>query len=166
VPEFRPDRILAVLASHDVDFVLIGGLAATTHGSPFLTRDVDITPETSAANLARLSSALKAVGARVRAQGVDGGLPFDHDADSLAAAGVWNLTTDFGDLDVSLRPSGTDGYPDLSRKAVTVEAFGVSIPIAALEDVVRSKQAADRDKDRLVLPTLREILANRDLDTN
>jgi hypothetical protein len=79
---------------------------------------------------------------------------------------VWNLTTDFGDLDISLRPSGTDGFADLTRSAVTVRAFGVAIRIAALEDIIRSKQVADRDKDRLTLPTLREILANRDLDTN
>jgi len=166
VPDFQPDLILGVLADHAVDFVLIGGLAATAHGSPHLTYDVDITPDTHRENLARLSAALKELGARIRTQGVEGGLAFDHDADSLAASGVWNLTTDFGDLDISLRPTGTDGFDDLARSAVSVQAYGVAIRIAALEDVIRSKQAADRDKDRLTLPTLREILANRDLDTN
>lgn len=164
MPEFEPERILEVLARHEVDFVLIGGLAAASHGSPFLTRDVDITPDTAADNLSRLSAALDDVGARIRAEGVDGGLPSGHDAKSLAASRVWNLTTTYGDLDISLVPSGTEGYPDLAQGASMVEAFGLSIRIASLEDIVRSKQAADRDKDRLVLPTLREILANRHLD--
>jgi hypothetical protein len=166
VPEFEPERILQVLTAHGVDYVLIGGLAAASHGSPFLTQDVDITPDTGVENLSRLSAALMELGARIRAEGVDGGLPFDHDGESLAANSVWNLTTSYGDLDISLRPSGTEGYADLSRGARAVSAFGVTVRIASLEDIVRSKQAADRDKDRLVLPTLREILANRDLDTN
>jgi hypothetical protein len=162
VPDFQPDRILGALAHYDVHFVLIGGLAATAHGSPHLTYDVDITPDTRQDNLARLSAALKELGARIRTQGVEGGLAFDHDAGSLAANGVWNLTTDFGDLDISLRPTGTDGFEDLNRSALSIQAYGLSIRIAALEDIIRSKQAADRDKDKLTLPTLREILANRE----
>ncbi len=62
-------------------------------------------------------------------------------------------------------PSGTDGYGDLARGAAIIEAFGVSIRLASLEDIIRSKEAAGREKDKRVLPTLREILANRDLDT-
>jgi predicted nucleotidyltransferase len=165
VLEFEPERILRALAAHDVDFVLIGGLAAATHGSPFLTQDVDVTPERSAANLDRLSIALKELDARIRTQGVEGGLHFDHDGESLAAAGVWNLTTRYGDLDVSFVPNGTEGYPDLLRGAKATRLAGVVVRVAALEDIVRSKQAANRPKDQRVLPTLREILANRDLDT-
>jgi predicted nucleotidyltransferase len=164
VPEFEPERILQVLTAHEVEFVLIGGLAAATHGSPFLTQDVDVTPERSVVNLDRLSAALKELRARIRTQGVEDGMPFDHDGESLAAAGVWNLMTRYGDLDVSFVPNGTGGYPDLVRKAAETRLAGVVVRVAALEDIVRSKQAANRPKDQRVLPTLREILANRDLD--
>jgi hypothetical protein len=164
VPEFEPERILETLAEHEVDYVLIGGLAAATHGSPFLTQDVDITPDVQIDNMDRLSGALRDLGARIRTEGVDGGLPFDHDGESLSAAGVWNLTTRYGDLDISLRPTGTDGFGDLSRGARPVSAFGVRVVIASLEDIIRSKQAANRPKDQRVLPTLRELQANRDLD--
>ena len=82
-PEFRPDRILRVLEQHDVRFVLIGGLAATAHGSPQVTNDVDITPERSRENLHRLSAALKELGARIRTAAEPEGFPFDHDAESL-----------------------------------------------------------------------------------
>lgn len=162
-----PDReldakvLLTALLDHGVRFVMIGGLAAVVHGSPFPTEDLDITPETSRENLARLSAALDTLGARVRTHAVEGGLPFSHDADSLAAAGVWNLTTDHGDLDLSFVPNGTTGYGDLIREATEEATFGLVVPVASLADVIRSKQAANRPKDQRVLPVLREILASR-----
>jgi hypothetical protein len=160
-PAFRPLEIVRVLAEHDVRCVIIGGWAATLHGSPFITYDVDLTPDPDLANLARLSDALRALDARVRTQGVDEGLPFAHDADSLAAVGVWNLVTPFGELDISFVPTGTRGFADLDQDAEDKAIADVRIRIASLADIVRSKQAANRPKDQRVLPTLREILASR-----
>ena len=69
-----------------------------------------------------------------------------------------NLATRAGDLDLMFRPSGTPGYADLRRDAVLVEAVqGVSILVASLPDIVRSKEAADREKDRRALPRLRRL---------
>lgn len=150
-----------MLVKHKVDFIVIGGLAALAHGSNIPTRDVDITPERSAANLKRLSDALDELGASVRVDSVEGGLPFSHDAESLAAARTWNLLTDAGDLDIAIVPDGTEGYDDLVRDAVSVSVLGVRVRIASLADVIRSKQAANRPKDQRVLPVLREILASR-----
>ena len=99
--------------------------------------------------------------ARIRTQGVEDGLPFSHDADSLAAVGVWNLVTRFGDFDISFVPTGTTGWPDLEKDAVTVTAYGLSVRLASMADIIRSKQAANRPKDQRVLPVLREILASR-----
>ena len=70
-----------------------------------------------------------------------------------------NLTTNAGDLDLTLEPAGTGGYADLRRDAELVELYGVTVQVASLADVVRSKQAANRPKDQRVLPTLRAILA-------
>jgi hypothetical protein len=131
------------------------------HGSPFPTEDLDITPEASAANLARLSDALRELKARIRTDAVPEGLPFGHDATSLAAAGVWNLLTRYGPLDISFVPNGTTGYSDLIRDAGTVNVHDIAVPVASLADVIRSKQAANRPKDQRVLPILREILAAR-----
>jgi hypothetical protein len=166
-PEFNPAKILEVLQRHDVDFVLIGGLAAAAHGAPYPTYDVDVVPAGDPTNLARLCDALHELNARVRAEGVEGGLPFDHDAGSLAALSVWNLVTDHGALHLCFVPSGTEGFADLKREAVRTPTFGVVVRLASLGDVIRSKQAANRPKDQLVLPSLREILSRRrDLDTN
>ena len=154
-------RLLEVLERHKVAYVLIGGLAAVYHGSPFPTEDVDITPRTDRANLARLAAALEDLDARVRTDPEPDGLSSGFDADSLAAVQTWNLTTAAGDLDLTFEPAGTRGYADLRRDAEPAELYGVTVRIASLADVIRSKQAANRPKDQRVLPTLREILARR-----
>jgi hypothetical protein len=156
---FEPTPILAALLRHGVKFVAIGGYAAALRGAPFVTFDVDVTPSEDKQNLSRLSAALKELDARVRTVDAPEGLPFDHDADSLAAARFWNLHTRHGDLDISFVPSGTQGYDDLKRDAEELSIDGLSIVVASLADIVRSKGAANRDKDRRVLPALREILA-------
>lgn len=157
-PDLNLAALLAALDRHRVVYVLIGGMAAVAHGSPFPTEDVDITPATGKDNLARLSSALEELDARVRVEGVPDGLPFAHDAGSLAAVQTWNLTTRFGDLDLSFVPDGTTGYDDLRRDAEETDLLGVAVAVASLADVVRSKQAANRPKDQRVLPTLRDLL--------
>ncbi len=155
---FDPTAILAVLRDHRVRFVLIGGIAAAIHGSPYVTTDVDVTPQIGAENLQRLSTALRVLDARIRTEGVPDGLPFSHDGESLARGSIWNLTTGHGDLDVVLVPAGTSGYDDLARDAVDLEILGVSVRVASLADVVRSKAAAGREKDRLQVPLLRRLL--------
>lgn len=156
--EFRPDEILRVLEKRDVQYVVIGGLAATLHGSPHVTTDIDITPEPGRRNLDRLSDALRQLNARIRVRGEPQGLAFDHTGESLARMQVLNLTTDFGDLDICTTPAGTHGYSDLVRDAVPLEIMGIHIVVASLADVIRSKEAAARPKDHLTVPTLRQLL--------
>lgn len=157
-PELAPERLLGVLREHGVRFVLVGGFAAVIHGSPYVTTDVDVVPERSAENLARLSGALRALHARVWTSTEPEGIPFGHDASSLGEVNVWNLVTDHGRLDVTFVPTGTSGYEDLERDAVHLVVLGVELDVASLADVIRSKEAAGREKDRLVLPVLRRIL--------
>ncbi|MCI0634666.1 MAG: hypothetical protein L0206_12240 [Actinobacteria bacterium] len=158
MPDLRPDEILATLDRHRVRYVLIGGLAAILHGAPHLTIDVDIVPEEDRANLDRLSAALDELNARIRIAGEEEGVPFGHDGASLSRVRIWNLVTDLGNLDITFEPSGTRGYDDLRRDARTMTVRGVDVPVASLADVIRSKQAADREKDRVVLPVLRALL--------
>jgi hypothetical protein len=153
-----PEELLAVLTKHGVRFVVVGGYAAVLHGSPFLTEDLDITPSMSAENLERLSTALDELHARIRTEAVPDGVPFAHDAASLARADVWNLVTDHGDLDLTINPAGTGGYDDLARDAIDRTFLGLTVSIASLADIIRSKQAADRPKDHRTLPTLRRLL--------
>lgn len=77
----------------------------------------------------------------------------------LERTDLLNLTTRFGDLDLAFEPHGTRGYEDLRRRAKELEIRGVTVVVADLSDVIRSKEAAGREKDRLTLPTLRRIQA-------
>jgi hypothetical protein len=160
-PELDAEGILAVLADNGVRYVIVGGFAGVVYGSPYVTFDIDIVPDVAEGNLKRLSDALRALGARIWTQSEPQGLPFDHDARSLADANVWNLVTDHGRLDISFVPSGTYGYDDVARDAVHLTILGVTADVASLADVIRSKEAAGREKDRLMLPVLRQILQER-----
>jgi hypothetical protein len=156
-PEFGPEQILAVLEKHEVRCVLIGGFAAVIHGSPYVTSDVDVVPASDLENLRRLSDALRDLHAKVWTASEPAGIPFDHSPSSLSDVRVWNLVTDFGRLDLTFEPSGTHGYDDLSRDATHLVILGVGVDVASLADVIRSKEAAGREKDRLVLPVLRRL---------
>jgi len=68
------------------------------------------------------------------------------------------LWTDAGALDIALRPDGTAGYDDLHDSLTIVNHEGHEVPVASLADVIRSKEAAGREKDLLVLPALRAHL--------
>lgn len=153
-----PEQLIRVLASHGVRYVLIGALAARLQGFPRVTADADITPAPEAENLDRLAAALRELGARVYTEGVPEGLAFDCSAATLARAGIWNLVTSAGRLDVAFIPAGTEGYGDLVEGAVRFEVFGVELLVAGLADIMRSKEAADRPQDRQDVIVLREML--------
>jgi aminoglycoside-2''-adenylyltransferase len=161
MPDFKPDEILAVLDRHEVRYVLIGGLAAVLYGAAHVTTDVDIVPEEARTNLDRLAAALKELNARIRVSGEPDGVPFDMSSESLARVRMWNLQTSKGDLDITFTPSGTQGFADLRRDAAVMRIRDVDVPVASLADVIRSKEAAGRERDRPVLPGLRELLSRQ-----
>lgn len=154
--------MLRALDEAGVCFVLIGGMAAVLHGDVAVTVDLDVVPEHSRRNVERLASALRDLSARIRTEGVPEALKFDCSAaffQNLSPDTIVNMTTAAGALDVTFSPSGTQGYRDLKRNAIAVEvAQGLIVFVATLEDVIRSKEAAGRDKDRLALPRLRRLL--------
>jgi hypothetical protein len=160
--DFDPEKMLSRLAEEGVQFVLIGGMAAVLHGDVGVTVDLDVVPDREAANLERLARALRTLGARSRTEGEPEGLAFDCSAEffgNLSPDAIVNLTTEAGDLDVTFRPSGTQGFRDLRRDAVEIEAAErLHILVASLADIIRSKEAAAREKDRLALPRLRRLL--------
>lgn len=165
MPEpLQPECLFAALADAGVDYVLIGGLAGVLHGSPAMTNDADIVPSPTPANLERLATALGDLRARLRSDREPEGVEFDPHPELLASMAMLNMTTRCGDLDLSFIPAGTQGYDDLVERAVTFNVRELVIPVASLADVIRSKEAADRPKDRATLPilyALRDELAVR-----
>lgn len=158
---FNPERLLATLARHRVNYVLIGATAARLYGFPRLTADADITPSRDPANLEALAAALRELDARVFTESVPEGLVFDCSAATLARSEVWNLVTAAGRLDIAFRPSGTEGFEDLARNAVAFHVFQIELRAASLEDIIRSKTAADRPQDRQDVLILRAMLRRR-----
>jgi len=156
---YRPDEILAVLENHSVQYVVIGGLAAEIHGSPYITRDVDVTPARNRDNFTKLAAALKELEAKLRVPDLETPLEVPLDERSFYQGTTWTYVTKHGNLDIALLPDGTRGYDDL-RRAATREHItnSVEVSVASLADVIRSKEAAGREKDRAVLPMLRRVL--------
>jgi hypothetical protein len=156
---YRPDEILEVLERHRVRYVVIGGLAAEIHGSPYITSDVDVTPARDRENFARLAAALRELEAKLRVPDLDAPLEVPLDERSFDQGTTWTYVTKHGYLDVAPLPDGTKGYDDLRRGATREQLTdSVQVSVAALADVIRSKEAAGREKDRAVLPELRQVL--------
>ena len=145
-------RIAFALSRRRVNFVVIGGWAveAQDYDLGYHTQDIDFTPARSQDNLDRLSRALGDLDARVRVG--DESFAFDHSGESLGRTAMWNLTCDHGDFDLCFTPTAVGDYEDLMRSAhpVRIEIDGslIEIMCADLADIVASKIAADRAKDR------------------
>ena len=153
-----PELLFPILARHQVQFVLIGALAARLHGFPRFTQDADITPSRDAANLQRLADALRELDARIYTDKIPEGLPFDCSPQMLTRGDVWNLITTAGRLDLAFQPSGTTGFEDLAPHAIRFDLYGHPLLAARLEDIIRSKEAAGRPQDRQDVVLMREML--------
>jgi hypothetical protein len=149
---FDPEAVIRLLGQHRVRYVLIGGLAAITHGAPLVTQDVDICSARDPENLEALAAALIDVHAELR--GADPGLPFRIDARTLRAGDSFTLSTDVGAIDLLATPSGTSGYDDLVRAADSFDLFGHRVLVASVVDLIRMKRAAGRRKDLLAIEEL------------
>ena len=147
--------MLRTLARHGVEYVVIGGLAAVLHGSPTFTNDADICPARTHENLERLALALCDMHARIRTDAEPDGLAFACNAEFLGRMKMMNTQTDFGWFDVSFEPGAFEGgYEQLRPQAVDYPVDDFIVPVAALRDVIQSKEAANRTKDQAALPYL------------
>ena len=160
--DFQPEAVIRLLGRHEVRYILIGGLAAVTHGAPIVTQDIDLCYARDAENLARLAAALQDVHAYLR--GADAGLPFRLDARTLAKGDAFTFTTDLGWIDILATPAGTAGYEDLARTAQAFNLFGHRVLIAAVDDLIRMKRAAGRPKDLLAIEELGALREELDRD--
>jgi hypothetical protein len=155
---FDPLRICEILNEEQVEYIIVGGFASVVHGSSLPTIDIDIVPLRRAENLDRLARALRRMNAMIRTSDEPVAAPID----GLFLANMQltlNLVTDFGDVDLTFMPSGPlDGFDGWNVHATVVEiGTGVVVRIAALGDIIASKRAANRPKDRMALPYLESL---------
>ena len=163
-PTLRPEALLERLTEHKVKYVVIGGVGANIWGSPRGTLDLDICAATTRANKQRLASALTELDARFRPAGLEEeGFPPPRGWDERTFDSLVSLatTTSLGWLDIWFIPAGTTGYDVLIQTAAVVRIGGHHVKVAAIADIIRSKQAAGRNKDLAAIDHLRELAQRR-----
>jgi predicted nucleotidyltransferase len=138
-------RLLAALTRSGVEFIVIGGFAATAHGSAHVTVDLDIVYRRTIENIARLAAALKPLKAYLR--GAPPGLPFEFDVETIKRGLNFTLVTTAGDLDVLGEVAGGGTYEALLARSEMRELLGLACRFVDLETLIRLKRAAGRPKD-------------------
>jgi len=151
-------RILASLHRHRVRFVVVGGVAAVVEGAPVATFDVDIVPDRGPANIPRLIAALRELEACYRARR---DLRRAPDGAALAGDGHHLLMTRFGPLDVlGVVGAGRD-FRQLVIHSRRRRLRGFYVRIVDLQTQIAIKEELGYEKDRAVLPVLRQTLKLR-----
>jgi len=155
--------LLAALTDADVEFIVVGGVAARAHGSSRLTDDVDVSYARAPGNLARLVKALAPLKPYLR--GAPAGLPFEWSVATLRAGLNFTLTTTAGAIDLLGEITGGGQYDDLLPHSLTITIFGREVRLLDLPWLIHVKRAAGRPKDLEViaeLEALQEEIRRRD----
>jgi hypothetical protein len=137
----QAEEIRDAFARHGVRYLFIGKSAAVLLGFPDTTQDADLFVEKSTSNGAALVAAVRELGfdlAEERAEEITRGKDFVQ------------LKNGPFDIDLVFAPDGIERFEDAWSRRVEVEGF----PVCHMDDVIASKRAANRSKDRESLPRL------------
>ncbi|MEX0804443.1 MAG: nucleotidyltransferase [Candidatus Binatia bacterium] len=153
------ERLLKALHLEEVEFVIIGGVAAVLQGSAYVTADLDICYSRKKENLEKLSRALASFHPSLRA--VPEQVPFHLDVSALRSGMNFTLRTDAGDVDILGEVTGMGNYEQVVTFAEAMEMFGVSCKVLTLEGLIKAKRAVGRAKDLRLLPELEALVEIR-----
>ena len=145
----RFEKLLVALVAHKVDFAVVGGLAVIFNGYPRLTLDADIIVSDSPENLRQLLQCLEKWG--------EGFARELKPEDFIFDAGAVRVTEEF-DLDIFTRMRGKS-LDDFRPQLRHLETGGGRIPYLSPGDLIFLKQDSWRDKDKLDVQAMTEILA-------
>ena len=152
-------QLLQRLADAGLDFVIVGGYAAISHGSSYLTRDVDICTALTDENVAKLRQALADWNPQHRM--TPQRLSFlTHPSAGQSVSNLY-LQTDRGVLDVISSVLGVGDFTRLRENAESLEVDGQVYHVISLEDLILAKESLGREKDLLTAKELRAIAAKR-----
>jgi hypothetical protein len=150
--------ILEALSQYKVDFIIVGGVCGVLHGAPVTTFDLGIVHSRTQENLFRLLSALQELEAYYRGRQDQRLKP---DLAHLSSSGHQLLMTRFGPLDLP----GTIGtglsYGDLLQHSDEIETGHLRPRVLSLEKLIEVKEESGFEKDKAILPVLRQTLLER-----
>lgn len=150
------ERILRALAEHEVDYVLIGGLAMQTYAHVRATNYADLIPAPDPANLDRLAAALRSLDARMLNPDEE---DTEIDAKMLPRATIWQFVTRDGGIDVMHEVPGGRSYGELSEGALVVRLGDINVPVVGLDDLIQMKLARGRPVDLSDVASLTDPVA-------
>ena len=155
--EFQLTGYLRLLAEHQVDYVIVGGVAGRLQGAATTTQDIDIMPEPSPENLRRLAAALSDIATKKKDSGSTAFEPHDEvDPMEFRTEEVSSFETRYGAIDVLMHLPGVGTFDTLQPHVRRYEWRGITISIAGLDDIITSKETADRAKDWRAMDALHE----------
>lgn len=154
-------HIIETFHRHEVDFVVVGGVAAVLHGAPVTTFDLDALIGVSEHNARCLLAAFAELDARYRGHStlIRPVLP------GLLAGGHMLLATNAGPLDVLGFIGPHERLDDLRHAIEHMDIDGLAVPVLSLDELIRQKKALHRDKDEAALRLLEEVVRRRPRDT-
>lgn len=157
----RLRQLLERLTEAEIRFVLVGGLAVNAWGYLRATRDVDVVPDPSSENLAKLDSLLQELGGKVDV----GGRLLDSSAIStfLKTGDRTLVITELGRVDVLQGLPQIPPFAVLDAEASEVDIEGLSVRVCSLGHLRAMKRASERPRDRDDLEAL--DVAQDGLDT-
>lgn len=155
--EFQLIGYLRLLAENDVEYILVGGVGARIQGTATTTQDIDLMPEPSVENLERLARALSDASTEKKWPTSTGYRSHPVvDAMEFRTSDVSSYRTRFGVIDVLMELPGVGSYDATQRNARRYEWESLIISVASIDDIITSKETADRAKDRRALDALYE----------
>ena len=154
------EKIIRTFGEAEIECVIVGGRAATIHGSARLTQDVDFVYARARANIGRLVAALRPHSPYLR--GAPPGLPFEWSEAAVERGLNLTLTTAIGDIDLLGEIVGGGDYRALMPHSVEVDMFGCRCRCLDLPGLIRVKRAAGRPKDLEALAELEVLLKERE----
>lgn len=146
---------LQLLTKHQVEFVIVGGVAISAHGSSYLTYDLDIAYARTRDNFKRLAAALALYHPHPR--DFPSGLPFIWDEQTIKQGTNFTLTTDLGNIDLLGEVAGLGDYEGVRDQSIVMSLFNLPCRVLSLSGLIIAKRAAGRPKDLLVLPELEAL---------
>ncbi len=151
----NPEPLLKDLKRGGVKFVIVGGAAMVIHGSAYLTDDLDIVYARDPDNIQKLVVAIKPFKPRLRT--IAGGVSFRFDERTVKNGLNFALTTTHGNIDILGEIAGLGGFASVQKHVEKVQIGNQAFDVLSLGGLIRSKKAAGRPKDLLVIPELKAL---------